>query len=145
MTETLRRGAPGMKSVHDMPVLQDGPPPGGFPGVRYGRRVPTSGPTGAALFAVGAVLMGYGFYKVGQANHHRRAVKAEKLATRRALVPLLQAEEDRRFVAGTMAALRREAEIMEGVPGWRVGQRVYSGRSGWVPPTKPEGSPAILS
>ena len=29
MTEFLRRGAPGMKSVKDMPVVQDGPPPGG--------------------------------------------------------------------------------------------------------------------
>lgn len=29
MTEFLRRGAPGMKSVKDMPIVQDGPPPGG--------------------------------------------------------------------------------------------------------------------
>lgn len=131
------------QSVLDMPVNQDGPPPGGFPGIRYGRRVPTSGPSGTAFFVVGAVLMGYGFYKVGQANKARNAVKLEKLQTRRTLVPLLQAEEDRRFVAGTMAARRKEAEIMKGVPGWKVGEGVYNSR--WMPPTKPEGSPYIVS
>jgi len=28
MTETLQRGTPGMRSVYDMKVVQDGPPPG---------------------------------------------------------------------------------------------------------------------
>lgn len=52
------------QSVKDMPVFQDGPPPGGFPSVRYARRIPSTGPSGAALFAVGGVIMAYGFYKV---------------------------------------------------------------------------------
>ncbi|KAL6548506.1 hypothetical protein OROGR_008927 [Orobanche gracilis] len=30
MTEAVIRNKPGMASVKDMPVLQDGPPPGGF-------------------------------------------------------------------------------------------------------------------
>lgn len=62
MTETLRR-APLGASVFSMPVLQDGPPPGGFPSVRYGRRIPSTGPTGAAMFGVSALIIGYGFYK----------------------------------------------------------------------------------
>ena len=53
-----------VQSVKDMPVLQDGPPPGGFPSVRYARRLPSTGPTGFTLFAVGAAVMAYGFYKV---------------------------------------------------------------------------------
>ena len=34
--------------------------------------------------------------QVGQTNHERRANKEEKLRARRTLVPVLQAEEDRR-------------------------------------------------
>ena len=47
-----------------MPVLQDGPPPGGFPSIRYARRVPTTGPGGFTLFAIAGAVMGYGFYQV---------------------------------------------------------------------------------
>jgi len=34
--------------------------------------------------------------QVGQTNHERRAAKAEKKAARFAIMPILQAEEDRR-------------------------------------------------
>ena len=61
-----------MQSVYDMPVVQDGPPPGGFPPLRYARRLPSTGPTGFTLFAVAGAIMAYGFVKVGQTNHHRR-------------------------------------------------------------------------
>jgi len=79
-----------------MPVIQDGPPPGGFPAVRYARRIPSTGPTGFAMFAVGGIIMAYGFYRVGQGNRIRRQEADELLQARRALVPFLQAEEDRR-------------------------------------------------
>ena len=36
--------------------------------------------------------------QVGEGNKHRRAIKAEKLAMRMAIYPVLQAEEDRRYV-----------------------------------------------
>lgn len=88
-----------LQSVKDMPILQDGPPPGGFPAIRYARRVPSTGPTGLTLFAVGSVVVAYGFYKVGQTNKGRRADKEEHFAARKALSPFLQAEEDRRCVA----------------------------------------------
>lgn len=146
-------------------MVQDGPPPGGFPAIRYARRVPSSGPTGLTLFtgeragrpgwlaaarasssskgpaagaaghtaaailpphlsgssdgwvgracvwltllastgcrpshsrcrrlrcAVGAAVMAYGFYKVGQGNRERRGIKAEHFAMRASLVPFLQ-------------------------------------------------------
>lgn len=45
-------------------MVQDGPPPGGFPSVRYGRRLPTTGPTGPTLFLVSGAVMAYGFYLV---------------------------------------------------------------------------------
>jgi NADH dehydrogenase (ubiquinone) 1 alpha subcomplex subunit 13 len=79
-----------------MPIVQDGPPPGGFPAVRYARRIPSTGPAGFTLFAVGGVVMAYGMYVVGQSNRGRRGVAAELLEGRKNLVPFLQAEEDRR-------------------------------------------------
>lgn len=72
MTELLIRRKKGMSSVKEMPVLQDGPPPGGFPSVRYARRIPNSGPGGVAVFLVSAVVISYGFYQVGQGNRKRR-------------------------------------------------------------------------
>lgn len=45
-------------------MVQDGPPPGGFPSVRIARRIPSTGPGGFTLFAVSASIMAYGFYLV---------------------------------------------------------------------------------
>ena len=47
-----------------MPILQDSPPPGGFPAIRIDRRLPSTGPTGVAIFAVGAAVSAYGYYKI---------------------------------------------------------------------------------
>ena len=55
---------PAAQSVKDMPIVQDGPPPGGFPSVRYARRLPSTGPTGPTLFLVSGAIMAYGFYLV---------------------------------------------------------------------------------
>jgi NADH dehydrogenase (ubiquinone) 1 alpha subcomplex subunit 13 len=46
-------------------VLQDTPPPGGFPAIRIDRRLPSTGPTGVTIFAVGIAVSAYGYYKVG--------------------------------------------------------------------------------
>ncbi|CAI8601925.1 unnamed protein product [Vicia faba] len=111
MTEAMIRKKPGMASVKDMPVLQDGPPPGGFA-------------------------------PVGQGNKIRRALKEEKYAARRAILPVLQAEEDERFVKEWHKYLEYEADVMKDVPGWKVGESVYnSGR--WVPPASGELRPDV--
>ncbi|PRW60799.1 NADH dehydrogenase [ubiquinone] 1 alpha subcomplex subunit 13-B [Chlorella sorokiniana] len=138
MTEFLRRGAPGMKSVKDMPIVQDGPPPGGFPAIRYARRVPSTGPSGFTLFAVGAAVMAYGFYKVGQSNRQRRGEKAEHFGARAALVPFLQAEEDRRWVNANQRFVARQAEVMKNNPDYKPGESVYKTR--WMPPAKAVGA-----
>jgi hypothetical protein len=44
--------------------VQDMPPVGGFPSIRIQRRLPSTGPTGVAIFAVGAAVMAYGYYNV---------------------------------------------------------------------------------
>eukprot|EP00241_Pyramimonas_parkeae_P009345 CAMPEP_0114256966 /NCGR_PEP_ID=MMETSP0058-20121206/18462_1 /TAXON_ID=36894 /ORGANISM="Pyramimonas parkeae, CCMP726" /LENGTH=145 /DNA_ID=CAMNT_0001371623 /DNA_START=110 /DNA_END=547 /DNA_ORIENTATION=+ len=133
MTEVLRRGVPGMKSVKDLPAVQDMPPPGGFPAVRFARRLPNTGPSGAAVFAVSALIMGYGFYKVGQGNIYRRHLKAEKAAARESLLPLLQAEEDRRFMEVQKKHVELETKIMANTPGWKVNENVYNNGK-WYPP-----------
>ncbi|KAF0852560.1 mitochondrial Complex I (CI) NADH:ubiquinone oxidoreductase subunit B16.6/NB6M/GRIM19/NDUFA13 [Andalucia godoyi] len=79
--------------------VQDGPPPGGYPAVRFSRSLPSAGPSARTLFAVATVLMGWGFYKVGQTNKYRRSLLFEKKESRAAIVPYLQAEEDLRAVA----------------------------------------------
>lgn len=44
--------------------MQDMPPVGGFPSIRIQRRLPSTGPTGVAIFAVGGAVMAYGYYQV---------------------------------------------------------------------------------
>jgi NADH dehydrogenase (ubiquinone) 1 alpha subcomplex subunit 13 len=92
------------------------------------------------LFAVGAAVMAFGFYRVGQGNRHRREIRLEKVARREALYPILQAEEDRSWVARKEAAVKKEAELMKDVEGWEAGKSVYSPGARWVPPAAPYGS-----
>ena len=55
------------------------------------------------------------------------------MQARATLVPILQAEEDRRYCAVRAAALHAEAGMMAHVPGWQPGASPYStGR--WMPP-----------
>eukprot|EP01018_Ginkgo_biloba_P030192 Gb_04415 [translate_table: standard] len=72
MTEAAIRAKRGMVSVKDMPMLQDGPPPGGFPPVRYVRRIPNKGPGAVAVFLTSFGVIAWGMYQVGQGNKHRR-------------------------------------------------------------------------
>ncbi|KAK9112530.1 hypothetical protein Scep_020049 [Stephania cephalantha] len=165
MTEAMIRNKPGMASVKDMPVLQDGPPPGGFPPVRYARRIPTKGPSAVAIFLTAFGAFSWGMYQVGKGNKIRRSVtvsiftfmnprnafssliplralKEEKYAARRAILPMLQAEEDERFVKEWKKYLEEEARIMKDVPGWKVGESVYhSGK--WMPPATGELRPDV--
>ena len=72
MTEAHIRKKPGMASVKDMPVLQDGPPPGGFAPVRFARRIPNKGPSAVAIFLTTFGAFSRGMYQVGQGNKIRR-------------------------------------------------------------------------
>ncbi|KAI3918630.1 hypothetical protein MKX01_041950 [Papaver californicum] len=72
MTEAFIRKKPGMVSVKEMPILQDGPPPGGFAPVRYARRIPTKGPSAVAIFLATFTAFSWGMYEVGKGNKIRR-------------------------------------------------------------------------
>ncbi|KAL5998709.1 hypothetical protein ACLOJK_009654 [Asimina triloba] len=82
--------------------------------------------------------VGCGAKEVGQPwGRQHKELKEEKYAARRAVLPLLQAEEDERFVNEWKKALEEESRIMKDVPGWKVGESVYhSGR--WMPPATGE-------
>ncbi|CAD5184817.1 unnamed protein product [Musa acuminata subsp. malaccensis] len=131
-----------MTSVREMPLLQDGPPPGGFPPVRCARRIPIKGSNAAAIFLV---AFSCGMYQVDQGNRIRRAFNA----ARRAILPMLQAEKMKGKLIHqvykldtTREGVEEEARIMKDVPGWKVGESVYnSGR--WMTPATGELRPDV--
>jgi len=142
--ETLQRGFPGMKSAKDMPIVQDVPPPGGFPSIRIYKRLPSTGPTGVTIFAVGGAVMAYGYYRVYHMIQKRKAARIDLEMTRAPIIPVLQAEQDIRFVEQRKKELEEEAKIMAKVPGWKVGEATSTtGR--YIPPPQPLGiwSPLI--
>ncbi|KAJ9505169.1 NADH:ubiquinone oxidoreductase B16.6 subunit [Haematococcus lacustris] len=132
MTEFLKRGRPGLASIKDLPVLQDAPPPGGFPNIRIERRLPNTGPTGVAIFGVVAALMGYGFYQLYERKTNVK-FQADEIFTVRTIVhPVLQAEWDLRYLEHKRKETEKEAEIMKKVPGWVPGEPTTRHR--WLRP-----------
>ncbi|CAG8477726.1 7052_t:CDS:2 [Ambispora leptoticha] len=114
------------------PHTQDLPPEGGFPSIRYKRNVPKKGPSGLTLVLGITAISAYGFYS---------ELERENMWSRIHLVPLLQAEQDRDTYRREQAAIKREAEIMKDVPGWKPGEKVYHTKryiptSIWVIPEK---------
>ncbi|KXN68003.1 GRIM-19 protein [Conidiobolus coronatus NRRL 28638] len=105
---------------------QDMPPRGGFPTIRVDRNLPKSRLTGLGIFGGVIALSIYGFHRVLEGKIERKEINREKVWARINLVPLLEAESDRDKYRRGQAALAREAEIMKGVPGWKVGQSVYN-------------------
>eukprot|EP00168_Porphyra_purpurea_P008377 TRINITY_DN2060_c0_g1_i2.p2 TRINITY_DN2060_c0_g1~~TRINITY_DN2060_c0_g1_i2.p2 ORF type:complete len:140 (-),score=35.34 TRINITY_DN2060_c0_g1_i2:152-571(-) len=113
--------------------VQDMAPPGGYASIGVARNVPKSvGPRASLLMLAGALVMGGGLYRVGNYNVYRRELKEERAAVRRALTPLLQAEEDARFVRSQTAYVEWEKQLMADVPGWKA-EPFYKTRS-YMPP-----------
>ncbi|GMH55076.1 hypothetical protein TL16_g01813 [Triparma laevis f. inornata] len=122
-TKVLGRSAP----------VQDMPPAGGYPSIKYDRFLPNRGPSGLQLWIGGALVSGFGFYLLGSENIKRNADKAEKREARLSLYPYLQAESDRSYVKSEIESLKEEAELMKGNKGWKVGENVYNSKK-WTPP-----------
>merc|ERR1719374_290241 len=66
-----------------------------------------------------------------------RWLQIEDLEARIALLPLLQAESDRRTLRMMRENLEEEAIIMKDVPGWKVGESVFNTER-WVAPLSEE-------
>lgn len=112
-------------------AVQDMAPPGGYAPIDIRRNVPKSVTTRGAtgLFLAGGLVMAYGFYRVGTFNVHRRALKNEHKEVRLAIMPLLQAEEDERYVKNKAVHQKWEEGTMKDVPGWNPDPNVYKTRS----------------
>ncbi|GFY81479.1 GRIM-19 protein [Actinidia rufa] len=108
-------------------------PPGGVPAAPLSQ---------TNLGPLSACYLQYMVQQMQQVLSLQREIKEEKYAARRALVPMLQAEEDERFVKEWKKYLEEEARIMKDVPGWKVGESVYhSGK--WMPPATGELRPDV--
>lgn len=84
------------------------------------------------MWGIASFVIAYGFYRVGQYNKERNGEKLEERRARYAMAPVLQMEEDRWYAEREREILKKEAEIMKDVPGWKVGESVYN-TTRWVP------------
>jgi len=91
------------------------------------------GPSGAVMWGGTALLMAWGFYRVGQTNQERNAQKLEERQVRYAMAPLLQAESDNLYLLREIENLKREREVMKNVEGWKVGASPYNNSEVWMP------------
>nr|XP_036852089.1 NADH dehydrogenase [ubiquinone] 1 alpha subcomplex subunit 13 isoform X1 [Manis javanica] len=78
-------------------VNQDMPPPGGYGPIDYKRNLPRRGLSGYSMFAVGIGALLFGYWSMMKWNRERRRLQIEDFEARIALMPLLQAEKDRRW------------------------------------------------
>ncbi len=89
------------------------------------RVFPTRGPKGWQLWTGASLMIAYGFYQVGQYNTEKNKQKYHERKARYAIAPILQAEADREYLERELVNLKKEAEIMKNVEGWKVGQSPY--------------------
>lgn len=85
------------------------------------------------IFVGGAAVMAFGFYHVIKGNRRRCELMTEKMNARIGILPLLQAEHDRKCLRALKENEELEAQIMKDVPGWKVGESVYH-TDKWVTP-----------
>uniref|UniRef100_A0A8D1VTI3 NADH dehydrogenase [ubiquinone] 1 alpha subcomplex subunit 13 n=2 Tax=Sus scrofa TaxID=9823 RepID=A0A8D1VTI3_PIG len=102
-------------------VKQDMPPPGGYGPIDYKRNLPRRGLSGYSMFAVGIGTLLFGYWSMMKWNRERRRLQIEDFEARIALMPLFQAEKDRRVLQMLRENLEEEAIIMKDVPDWKVG------------------------
>eukprot|EP00037_Helgoeca_nana_P032086 m.412123 g.412123 ORF g.412123 m.412123 type:complete len:150 (+) comp28792_c0_seq1:39-488(+) len=125
---------PEPSGVHNKPTpIQDKLSPG-KPAIRYKRHLPRGAISGAMMWAGGAGVMAVGFYFVIDGRKQRARLAAEKTESRAAILPCLQAEEDRRQVRVQYQGLKAETMIMSDVKTWTPGASVYN-TDRHVPPT----------
>lgn len=106
-------------------IIQDMPPPGGYRKVDMARVFPTRGPKGWQLWSGASLIIAYGYYQIGQTNIKNNQQKYLERKARYAIAPLLQAEADREYLERELINLKKEAEIMKDVKGWKVGLSPY--------------------
>lgn len=89
------------------------------------RVFPNRGPKGWQLWSGATIMIAYGFYQVGKTNRENNQQKYLERKARYAVAPVLQAEADREYLERELINLKKEAEIMKNVEGWKVGASPY--------------------
>ncbi|KIM46419.1 hypothetical protein M413DRAFT_441512 [Hebeloma cylindrosporum] len=108
------------------PYRQDMPPAGGFEALKYKRNLPLRGPGAYAIPGGVTAICAFGFWRLGKGNLERRELEREKMWSRIYLVPMLMAEGDRDMHRRQLSEYEKEKEIMKDIPGWKIGESVYS-------------------
>lgn len=67
----------------------------------------------------------WGFHRIGKAAERKSIEQLEARRVRYSILPLIQAEADYAYLQREKKILKREAEIMKDVPGWKVGRSPY--------------------
>ncbi|XP_045907337.1 NADH dehydrogenase [ubiquinone] 1 alpha subcomplex subunit 13 [Micropterus dolomieu] len=127
----------GWRKMAGSKVKQDMAPLGGYASFDYKRNLPKRGLSGYSMFGIGIGIMVFGYWRLFRWNRERRRLQIEEMEARIALMPLLQAEHDRRTLRMLRENLEEEAIVMKDVPGWKVGESVFH-TDRWVPPLSEE-------
>uniref|UniRef100_A0A8C4NCF3 NADH dehydrogenase [ubiquinone] 1 alpha subcomplex subunit 13 n=1 Tax=Eptatretus burgeri TaxID=7764 RepID=A0A8C4NCF3_EPTBU len=106
-------------------VKQDMPPPGGYGPIDFHRNLPRRGLPGVGVFAIGIGVMAFGQWKIASWNWERKRQMIEDLEAKIVLMPLMQAEKDRRILRMLRKNLEEEAVVMKDVPGWKLGENMF--------------------
>uniref|UniRef100_A0A5F4W8K6 NADH dehydrogenase [ubiquinone] 1 alpha subcomplex subunit 13 n=1 Tax=Callithrix jacchus TaxID=9483 RepID=A0A5F4W8K6_CALJA len=112
-------------------VKQDMPPAGGY--IDYKWNLLRRGLSGYSMLALGIGTLLYWYWKIIKCNRKRRRLQIKDFKARITLMPLFQAETDRRILHMLRENLEEEAIIMKDVTGWKVGESVFN-PTRWVPP-----------
>jgi NADH dehydrogenase (ubiquinone) 1 alpha subcomplex subunit 13 len=117
-----------------------------FPDIPFRDRPVPRGIPGIFIWAVGGATIFFGhlvhFYAmqarlyVTQVNLHQpfSAEKEKVHQVRRTIIPMLQAEEDVKYLQARKVQIEEEEKYASNIPGWVVGGSTYNTR--WMPPAQ---------
>eukprot|EP01080_Neovahlkampfia_damariscottae_P003024 gene3024-5034_t len=97
-------------------IVQDMPPPGGFPPVRMRRTLMTKFWSPYTITLVGIGIMTYGWYKYIKFTRVKRNLREEQNILEATITPFLQAENDLNFVVQEKAFKKVVGELMKDEP-----------------------------
>eukprot|EP00036_Acanthoecidae_sp_10tr_P010822 CAMPEP_0182926888 /NCGR_PEP_ID=MMETSP0105_2-20130417/12565_1 /TAXON_ID=81532 ORGANISM="Acanthoeca-like sp., Strain 10tr" /NCGR_SAMPLE_ID=MMETSP0105_2 /ASSEMBLY_ACC=CAM_ASM_000205 /LENGTH=138 /DNA_ID=CAMNT_0025064805 /DNA_START=50 /DNA_END=466 /DNA_ORIENTATION=+ len=117
---------PEQSGVHTKPTPLQDKLSAGKQAIRYKRNLPAGVMTGPMIWATSIAVMGAGFYFVIQGRKQTARLLNEKVEARAAVLPCLQAEEDRRQVRMEYQQLEAEKIIMKDIKTWVPGESVYT-------------------
>jgi len=86
---------------------------------------------GIYFFFAAVGIAGFSFIHRMRLKREMRVAARQDLQARYVVVPLLQAEADRKYIRFKERWLRREAELMKNDPDWVLGETFYKTR--WYP------------